>query len=61
MAADKDQDPEVVLRGKSESMSEPRPLLDDAWPLHRTAVWPESLSLRREDLYEESVEELIRP
>ncbi len=61
MAADKDQDREVVLRGKSESMSEPKPLLDDAWPLHRTAVWPESLRLRREDLYEESGEDLIRP
>ena len=61
MAADKDQDREVVLRGKSESVSEPRPRLDEAWPVHPAAVWPESLELRREDLYEESVEELIRP
>ena len=61
MAADKDQDREVVLRGKSETISEPRPLLDEAWPVHPTAVWPESLDLRREDLYEESVEELSRP
>ena len=30
-----------------------RPPLDEAWPVHPTAVWPEGLSLGREDLYEE--------
>ena len=38
---------------------DPKPLprlpLDEAWPVHPTAVWPEGLSLRREDLYEERV------
>ena len=27
------------------------PLLDKIWPPHPTAVWPEGLSLRREDMY----------
>ena len=30
-----------------------RPLsLDEFWPVHPTAVWPEGLSLRREDMYD---------
>ncbi len=29
--------------------------LDQAWPVHPTATWPEGMSLRREDLYEERV------
>ena len=29
--------------------------LDEAWPVHSTAVWPEGLSLRREDIYEDRV------
>ena len=29
--------------------------LDEVWPVHATAKWPEGLSLRREDLYEERV------
>lgn len=29
--------------------------LDDVWPVHPTAVWPEGLSLRREDMYEDRV------
>ncbi len=28
--------------------------LDEIWPAHPTAVWPEGLSLRREDMYEDS-------
>ena len=39
--------------------TQPRPVrrlpLDEAWPVHPTAVWPEGLSLRREDLYGERV------
>ena len=27
------------------------PLLDEIWPIHPTAQWPEGLSLRREDMY----------
>ena len=29
--------------------------LDELWPVHPTARWPEGLSLRREDIYEERV------
>ena len=29
--------------------------LDEAWPVHSAGAWPEGLSLRREDMYEERV------
>ena len=29
--------------------------LDDVWPTHPTAIWPEGLSLRREDMYEDRI------
>lgn len=29
--------------------------LDDVWPVHPTAVWPQGLSLRREDIYEDRI------
>ena len=29
--------------------------LDEIWPVHPTAVWPEGLSLRREDIYEDRI------
>ena len=32
-----------------------KPSLDEFWPVHPTAVWPEGLSLRREDMYEDRV------
>ena len=28
-----------------------KPKLDEVWPVHPTAVWPQGLSLRREDIY----------
>ncbi len=30
-----------------------RRTLDEIWPVHSVGVWPEGLSLRREDLYDE--------
>ena len=32
-----------------------RTSLDEIWPVHSTAIWPENLSLRREDIYEEKI------
>ena len=29
--------------------------LDEAWPVHSAGSWPEDLSLRREDIYEERI------
>ena len=29
--------------------------LDDLWPVHSAGSWPEGLSLRREDLYEDRI------
>lgn len=52
-ADNKDQDREIVLRGIIRRLPVPWPPLDE--------VWPESLSLRRDDLYEETVCEPIRP
>lgn len=53
--AEVDMDAETLLFRRRHPKPEARPSLDEAWPVHPTAVWPEGLSLRREDLYEERV------
>ncbi len=51
--AEVDMDGETLLFRRTRPEPMPRLTLDEAWPVHPTAVWPEGLSLRREDLYEE--------
>ena len=51
--AEVDMDEETLLFRRTRPTAVRRPPLDEAWPVHPTAVWPEGLSLRREDLYEE--------
>ena len=34
----------------------PKRTLDEVWPVHPTVVWPEGLSLRREDIYTDRIE-----
>ena len=53
--AEVDMEAETLLFRRTEPSSVPRLPLDVAWPVHPTAVWPEGLSLRREDFYEERV------
>ena len=53
--AEVDMDGEMLLFRRTHPKPIPRLSLDEAWPVHPTAVWPEGLSLRREDLYEERV------
>jgi hypothetical protein len=53
--AEVNMDAETLLFRRSHPRPEARPSLDEAWPVHPTAVWPKGLSLRREDLYEERV------
>lgn len=53
--ADVDMDAETLLFRRQHPRPEARPSLDEAWPVHPSAVWPEGLNLRREDLYEERV------
>ena len=53
--AEVDMDAETLLFRRTHAKPIPRLPLDAAWPVHPTAVWPEGLSLRREDLYEERV------
>ena len=48
-------DAETLLFRQIQPEPAPRLSLDEAWPVHPTAVWPEGLSLRREDIYEERV------
>lgn len=50
-----DMDGETLLFRRTDHGPAPRPSLDEAWPVHPTAVWPQGLSLRREDLYEDRV------
>ena len=51
--AEVDMDAEELLFRRKRPMPVPRLPLDEAWPVHPTAVWPEGLSLSREDLYED--------
>ena len=53
--AEVDMDAGTLLFRRRHPKPEAGPSLDEAWPVHPTASWPEGLSLRREDLYEERV------
>ena len=54
--AEVDMDAEtLVLRPKKRPEPARRFNLDRDWPPHPTAVWPEGLSLRREDMYEDRI------
>ena len=45
----------LLFKRRNSEMSERYRTLDEIWPVHPTAVWPEGLSLRREDMYEDRV------
>ena len=53
--AEVDMDAETLLFRRTDLTPVPRRPLDEAWPVHPTAVWPQGLSLRREDLYDDRV------
>ena len=54
--AEVDMDSETLtFRRRRRPEADSRPSLDEIWPVHATAKWPEGLSLRREDLYEDRV------
>ena len=51
--AEVDMDSETLLFRRRKRPETDRKLsLDEVWPVHPTAKWPEGLSLRREDMYE---------
>lgn len=50
-----DMEAETLLLRRKRSEAVRKPSLDEVWPVHPTAVWPEGLSLRREDIYEDRV------
>ena len=55
--ADVDMDAEtLLLRRRKDPEAARRLSLDDVWPVHSTATWPVGLSLRREDIYEDSMQ-----
>jgi len=54
--ADVDMDAETLLLRRRKHTQAVRKLsLDEVWPVHPTAVWPEGMSLRREDIYEDRI------
>ena len=53
--AEVDMEAQTLLFRRTESKPVPRLPLNEAWPVHPTAVWPEALSLNREDLYEDRI------
>lgn len=50
-----DMDAETVLFWRKDSPAARRRTLDEIWPAHSVGPWPEGLSLRREDLYEDRI------
>ncbi len=53
--AEVDMDAQTLLLRRKRPETGHRLTLDDIWPVHPTAVWPEGLSLRREDIYEDTI------
>ncbi len=54
--AEVDMDAETLLLRPRKRREAIRTLnLNEMWPVHSAGAWPESLSLRREDIYEERV------
>ena len=51
--AEVDMDAETLLLRRRPTETGRRLSLDEAWPVHSAGAWPASLSLRREDMYEE--------
>ena len=52
--AEVDMDTEtLLLRRREPGEDAPMPNLDEIWPAHSVGAWPEGLSLRREDMYED--------
>ena len=50
-----DMDAETLLLRRKRPEAVRKLSLDEVWPVHPTAVWPEGLSLGREDIYEDRV------
>ena len=46
---------ETLLFRRKDLPAKPRRTLDEIWPVHSVGPWPEGLSLRREDLYEDRI------
>ena len=53
--AEVDMDAETLLLRRKPTEVVRRLTLDEAWPVHSAGAWPEGLSLRREDIYEERI------
>ena len=52
--AEVDMHAETLLLRRRQSAATIRPrTLDAVWPVHRAGAWPQGLSLRREDIYED--------
>ena len=52
---DVDMDAETLLFRRKHPEAVHKFNLDEAWPVHRAGAWPEGLSLRREDFYENGI------
>ena len=50
-----DMDAETLLLRRKRAEDVPKWSLDEMWPVHSAGVWPENLSLRREDIYEDRI------
>ncbi len=50
-----DMEAETLLLRRKPTVAVRRMTLGEAWPVHSVGAWPEGLSLRRENIYEERI------
>ncbi|MDE0428220.1 MAG: hypothetical protein OXH98_00460 [Caldilineaceae bacterium] len=53
--AEVDMEAETLLLRRRPAAAARRLALDEVWPVHSAGAWPEGLSLRREEIYEERI------
>ncbi len=53
MATDQDEKHRNAPVERKRPEDNRKPKLDEVWPVRRAGVWPEGLSLRREDIYDD--------
>ena len=53
--AEVNMEAETLLLRRKPTEAVRRLTLDEVWPVHSAGAWPEDLSLRREDIYQERI------
>ncbi len=55
VTAEVNMNAETLLFKRKQQRARRQPNLDEIWPVHSVGGWPDGMSLRREDIYDERV------